>query len=117
MILQRIEPGPRFAQAVTAGDFVFLAGQVASDPSADVAGQTGQILAEIDRLLAAAGSGREYLVSVNIYLADIGDFAAMNTAWDRWVPKDAMPVRATVEARLAAPQYRVEIQAVAVKAT
>ena len=61
MILQRIEPGPRFAQAVTAGDFVFLAGQVASDPSADVAGQTGQILAEIDRLLAAAGSGREYL--------------------------------------------------------
>ena len=115
MILQRFESSHRMSQAVTAGDLVFLAGQVAADPSQPVDDQTRQILTQIDRLLEAAGSSRTRLVSVNIYLADIADFAAMNAVWDAWVPAAEAPARATVEAKLAAPQYRVEIQAIAAR--
>jgi enamine deaminase RidA (YjgF/YER057c/UK114 family) len=111
----RLEPGARLSQAVTAGDWVFLAGQVAPDPSQPVADQTRQVLAEVDRLLAAAGSGRSRIVSVTIYLADMADFGAMNSVWDSWVPPDAKPARATVEAKLATPAYRVEMQVVAVR--
>ncbi len=114
MKIQRIEPGVRMSQAVVANGFVFLAGQVASDTSQDVGGQTRQVLAEIDRLLAAAGSDKSKLVSANVYLPNIGDFAAMNAVWDKWVAKDALPARATLEAALAAPVYLVEIQVVAV---
>ena len=81
--------------------------------SADVAGQTRQILASIDRLLAAAGSDKTRMLSATIYLADIGTFAQMNSEWDAWVPRGHTPARATVEAKLAAPQYKVEIQVVA----
>jgi enamine deaminase RidA (YjgF/YER057c/UK114 family) len=115
MQLNRIESGARLSQAVVAGDWVFLAGQVAKDPTQPVGDQTRQILAEIDRLLAIAGSNRSHMVSVNIYLADMADFAAMNEAWDEWIPPGAKPARATVEARLATPAYRVEIQVVAVR--
>ena len=113
--IDRLEPGARLSQAVIAGDWIFLAGQVARDPSQPVADQTSQVLAEVDRLLAAAGSSRSRLVSVTIYLADMADFAAMNSVWDAWVPPDAKPARATVEAKLATPAYRVEVQAVAVR--
>lgn len=116
MHIKRIEPGTNLSQAVGAGDFIFLAGQVAPDPSRPVGDQTRQVLAEIDRLLDAMGSNRSHMLSVTIYLADIGDFAAMNTEWSRWIPADAKPARATVEAKLAAPQYRVEMQVTAVKA-
>ena len=115
MQINRIEPGANLSQAVTAGDFIFLAGQVAPDTSKPVADQTRQVLAEIDRLLAALGSDRSHMASVTIYLADIGDFAAMNTEWSRWIPADAKPARATVEAKLASPHYRVEMQVTAVK--
>jgi enamine deaminase RidA (YjgF/YER057c/UK114 family) len=101
------------SQAAVHGNTIYLAGQVAEDPSADVAGQTRQILASIDRLLAAAGSDKTRLLSATIYLADIGTFAQMNSAWDAWVPAGHTPARATVEARLAAPHYKVEIQAIA----
>jgi enamine deaminase RidA (YjgF/YER057c/UK114 family) len=114
MNIKRIEPGVRMSQAVVANGFVFLAGQVASDTSQDVAGQTRQVLAEIDRLLEMAGSDKSKLVSANVYLPNISDFAAMNGVWDKWVAKDALPARATVEAALAAPVYLVEIQVVAV---
>jgi enamine deaminase RidA (YjgF/YER057c/UK114 family) len=112
-MIKRIEVGPRMAQAVVHGNTVYLAGQVADDPSADVAGQTRQILASIDRLLAAAGSDKTRMLSATIYLADIATFAQMNSAWDAWVPRGHTPARATVEAKLAAPQYKVEIQVVA----
>jgi enamine deaminase RidA (YjgF/YER057c/UK114 family) len=101
------------SQAVVAGGLVFLAGQVAVDTSADVAGQTAQILGEIDRLLLAAGSDKRRILSANVYLADIKTFADMNRAWDAWVAADAKPARATIEAQLAAPEYRVEIQVTA----
>jgi len=95
------------------GNTIYLAGQVAEDPSADVTGQTRQILASIDRLLAAAGSDKTRILSATIYLADIDTFAQMNSAWDAWVPAGHTPARATVEARLAAPHYKVEIQVIA----
>lgn len=109
----RLESGKRMSQAVVANGFVFLAGQVAGDPSKDVEDQTRQILAEIDRLLGAAGADKQRILTATVYLADIGDFAAMNRAWDTWVVPEAKPARATVEAALAAPEYRVEIQVTA----
>jgi enamine deaminase RidA (YjgF/YER057c/UK114 family) len=112
-MIKRLETGPRMSQAVVHGNTVYLAGQVADDPSADVRGQTVQVLASIDRLLAAAGTDKTRIVSATIYLADIGTFAQMNAAWDAWVAQGHTPARATVEARLAAPQYKVEIQILA----
>lgn len=114
MNIQRFEVGPRMSQAVAANGFVFLAGQVADDTQADVAGQTRQILAKIDRLLAAAGSDKTRIVSATIWLADAGTFAEMNGVWDAWVPAGHTPARACVESRLAFPQYTVEIGVVAV---
>lgn len=112
-MIKRIETGPRMSQAVVHGDTVYLAGQVADDPTADVRGQTVQVLASIDRLLAAAGTDKTRILSATIYLADIGTFAQMNSAWDPWVPAGHTPARATVEARLAAPHYKVEVQVIA----
>ncbi|MEO8306840.1 MAG: RidA family protein [Pseudomonadota bacterium] len=113
MPIKRLEPGARMSQAVVANGFVFLAGQVAPDPKADVEGQTRQVLGEIDRLLADAGSGKERIVSATIYLADIATFAQMNKAWEAWVSPANKPARATVEAKLVTSEYRVEIQVVA----
>lgn len=113
MTIKRLESGPRMSQAVIANGFVFLAGQVATDPSADVENQTRQILGEIDRLVAAAGSSKDRILTATVYLSDIGSFGQMNRAWDSWVSKTAPPARATVEAKLAAPEYRVEIQVTA----
>lgn len=115
-MIRRIESGARMSQAVVANGFVFLAGQVADDTSVGVREQTNQVLASIDRLLAAVGSDKSRIVSANVYLSDIGTFAEMNAAWDAWVAKDAKPARATVEAKLAAPEYKVEIQVVAIAA-
>jgi enamine deaminase RidA (YjgF/YER057c/UK114 family) len=115
MSISRIESGKRMSQAVAYGNLVFLAGQVASDPSADVAGQTRQILGEIDRLLAAAGTDKTQILSTTIYLADIATFGDMNSVWDVWVPQGHLPARATVEAKLATPDYKVEIQVVAAR--
>jgi len=113
MLIKRIEPGARMSQAVVANGFVFLAGQVAGDTSADVEGQTRQVLAEIDRLLAAAGTRKDRLLSATIYLADVSTFAQMNKAWEAWVAAEGKPARATVEAKMVAPEYRVEIQVIA----
>lgn len=113
-MIKRVESGNRMSQAVVANGFVFLAGQVADDTSVGVREQTQQILASIDRLLAAVGTDKSKLVSANIYLSDIATFDEMNAAWDAWVAKGNAPARATVEAKLAAPEYKVEIQVVAV---
>jgi enamine deaminase RidA (YjgF/YER057c/UK114 family) len=114
--IKRLESSARMSQAVIANGFVFLAGQVATDTIADVQGQTAQVLAEIDRLLAAAGSNKELIVSATIYLADISTFADMNKSWEAWVHPVAKPARATLQALLVAPEYRVEIQVTALVA-
>ena len=108
MTIRRIEPGPRMSQAVVHGDTVYLAGQVGA-PGESVASQTRAVLAQIDRLLADAGTDKSRILSATIWLADIADFAEMNSVWDDWVDPANPPARATGESRLAAPEYRVEI--------
>jgi enamine deaminase RidA (YjgF/YER057c/UK114 family) len=114
-MIRRLHPGARMSQAVIHDHTVYLAGQVADDANEGVAGQTRQVLAAIDALLAEAGSDRTKILTATVYLADISTFAEMNSAWDAWVPKDHPPARATVEAKLAAPRYKVEIQVIAAK--
>jgi enamine deaminase RidA (YjgF/YER057c/UK114 family) len=101
--------------AVVHGDTVYLAGQVASDPSAGVKGQTEQILKKIDDLLQSAGTDKSKLLSATVYLADIRGFEEMNAAWDAWVVPGSTPGRATVEARLASPKFLVEIVVIAAR--
>ena len=115
MPIQRVHPGPRMSEMVIHNETVYLSGQIADDGSTDVESQTRDVLRQIDALLAEAGTDRSKLLTATIYLADIGTFAAMNQAWDAWVDPANAPARATVEARLAAPEYLVEIQVVAAR--
>lgn len=115
MSLVRIEPGQRFSAAVVHGDLVFLAGHVAHNPDAGVREQTREILESIDRHLAAAGTDKSKLISMQVWLADITHFDEMNAAWDAWVDPDNLPTRATVEAKLASHVYKVEIAGIAAK--
>ncbi len=112
--IRRLQAGPRMSQAVVHNGTVYLAGQVALDATdANAAGQTRAILARADALLAEAGTSRRRLLSATIWLADMADFAAINAVWDGWVPADAAPARATVQATLATPAFKVEIAFVA----
>jgi len=117
MNVTRIHAGPRMSQAVVHGDTIYLAGQVADQAKGkDVGEQTKDILATIERLLAEAGSDKTKILSATIYLADISTFAEMNAVWDAWVAAGQPPARATVEAKLAAPDFKVEIACIAAKA-
>ncbi len=115
MTITRLEAGKRISGAVVHGDTVYLAGQVAGDPSAGVKGQTEQILKKIDALLAQAGTDKSKLLSATVWLANMGSYDEMNEAWDAWLDRANPPARATVEARLAAPKYLVEIAAIAAR--
>ena len=112
MNIERIGVGPRMSQAVKTGSLVFLAGQVA-DVKGSVTEQTESILSKIDAVLAKAGSDKTRIISVNIWLSDIATFSQMNAVWDKWVPAGHTPARATVEAKLASAEYKVEIAVVA----
>jgi enamine deaminase RidA (YjgF/YER057c/UK114 family) len=113
--IQRLHVGKRLSDMVIhrAASTIYLAGQVADDTSADITGQTRQVLAAIDKLLAEAGSDKSKLLSATIFLPDLANFAAMNAVWETWVVAGQTPARATVEAKLANPAYLVEIQAIA----
>ncbi|GAA4404066.1 RidA family protein [Quisquiliibacterium transsilvanicum] len=113
MTITRLHVGPRMSEATIHNGVVYLAGQVAGDPSQDAAGQTRQVLAAIDGLLAEAGSDKTRILQATIFLKSIGDFRAMNSVWDTWVPAGQTPARATVEAGLARPEYLVEIKVIA----
>lgn len=115
MSIQRIETGPRMSQAVVHQKTIYLAGQVAyPDAGPSIFTQTQQVLASIDRLLAAAGSDKSRILSATIWLTDMDTFADMNRAWEAWVVPGATPARATVlSARLAGPEYGVEIGVIA----
>lgn len=108
-MIQRIDAGQRMSEASIHNGIVYLAGQVAEDASAGIEEQTRQVLAAIDDLLARAGSNKARILRAQIFLADINDFAGMNAAWDAWVPAGHAPARATVEAKLAKPAWKVEI--------
>lgn len=116
MTIERKEVGPRMSQIVVHGNTVYLAGVVARENTGkSVADQTKEILATIDSYLAQAGTDKTKILSANIWLADIGTFAEMNSVWDAWVPQGHTPARATVEAKLATPAHKVEIMVVAAK--
>ena len=112
-MIDRLAEEARLSGAVVHAGTVYLAGQVADDPGLDAGGQTADILRQIDALLERAGTSKRYLLSVQIFLADMGDFAAMNRAWDAWLDPGHKPARATVQAALADPAWRVEITGVA----
>lgn len=108
-MIERIEAGPRMSEASIHNGVIYLAGQVPADATTGIEDQTRQVLAEIDALLAQAGSDKTRILRAQIFLADVGDFAGMNRAWDAWVVPGQAPSRATVEARLADPAWKVEI--------
>ena len=115
MSIQRLEPGKRLSQASVHGGLVYTAGIVADEPVPDAKQQTEQILAQIDRLLAAAGTDKSRILTATIWLSDIRYYGPMNEAWDSWVAPGNAPSRACVEAKLAAPPYWVEIRVVAAR--
>jgi enamine deaminase RidA (YjgF/YER057c/UK114 family) len=111
--IQRIDPGPRMSEASVYGDRIYCSGMIPEDTNLDVTGQVKQALAEIDSLLARGGSDKTKILAATIWLADIGDFAAMNAVWDAWVVPGRTPARATVEAKMNDPKMKVEIMVVA----
>lgn len=113
MTVIRHKIGPRMTQAVRAGDCVFLAGQIPDDRTADIIGQTTETLGKIDALLAEMGGTKSDLVSAQVWLSDMNDFAGMNIAWEAWVDPENPPARATAGVALASPDVRVEIIAIA----
>ncbi|MFN5456414.1 RidA family protein [Bradyrhizobium sp.] len=116
MSIQRFETGPRMSQVVVHGNTVYLAGGGAQKTAGErVTQPTEEILSIIDGPLAKAGTDKSKLLSATIYLTDIKTFGEMNAVWDGWVSAGNTPARATVEAKLAAPQYTVEIMVIAAK--
>jgi len=113
--IQYLESSHRYSKAVIHGDTVYLAGQVAEDPSAPVASQMAQILAQIDALLARCGTDKSRLLSATVLLKDMRDLEAINPLWDAWVVPGRPPARTPMEARLAAPGYLVEVQVTAAR--
>jgi len=107
--MQRLHVATRYSEAAIYQGVVYLAGQVPEDASADITGQTEQVLGLIDQLLAQAGSDKTQLLMVTIYLADMADYAAMNQVWDAWVVAGHAPPRACVQAALADPAWKIEI--------
>jgi enamine deaminase RidA (YjgF/YER057c/UK114 family) len=113
MAVKRFQVGKRMSEAVVCNGIAFLAGQVAEDATQDITGQTKQVLAAIDELLAEVGSDKSRILSANIFLSDMADFGAMNAVWDTWVSPGNTPARATVEAQLAQAKWKIEIVATA----
>ena len=113
MTIKRMNVGKRLSEIVVHGNTVYLAGEVPDDGKADITVQTEQVLAKIDKILKQAGSDKSKLLSAQIFLPDMGDFAGMNVAWEKWVIAGQTPARATIEAKLANPAYKVEIMCIA----
>lgn len=111
--IQRLLPGARLSEAVVFNGMAFLAGQVPEDTSRDAEGQTAEVLSLIDNVLAQLGTDKTRILDTTIFLADLADYEAMNRAWDAWVPAGHSPARATVEAKLANPAWKVEIKIIA----
>lgn len=108
-MVQRIDVGARLSEAAIHNGTVYLAGQIPEDATQDITGQTRQVLAAIDTLLAKAGTDKSRLLMVQIFLADLQDFAGMNAVWDAWVVPGHTPPRATVQAQLGNPEWKLEI--------
>jgi enamine deaminase RidA (YjgF/YER057c/UK114 family) len=107
--IQRFDTGPRMSEMTVHNGVAYLAGQVAEDATQDIRGQTRQVLAAIDALLARAGTDKSKVLRAQIFLPDLNDFAAMNAIWEAWVVPGHPPARATVQAALAKPTWKIEI--------
>ena len=114
--ITRFHVGPRLSETAVHNGTIYLAGQVPDDTTQDIRGQTAQVLAMVDRLLAEAGSDKSRILSTQIFLADIGDITAMNEVWDAWIPAGNTPPRATVQAKMANAAYKIEIVVTAAQA-
>ncbi|MBA3930326.1 enamine deaminase RidA (YjgF/YER057c/UK114 family) [Pseudoxanthomonas japonensis] len=108
-MIQRFDVGARLSEMAIHNGVVYLAGQIAEDATQGIAGQTQQVLGEIDALLARAGTDKSKILRAEIYIKDLQDFEAMNRVWDAWVPEGNAPPRATVQANLARPAWLIEI--------
>ena len=108
-MVQRFDVGTRLSEMAVHNGVAYLAGQVPADGSLDIAGQTQQVLAAIDALLARAGTDKRKLLRVEIFLKDLADFGGMNAVWEAWLPAGHAPPRATVRAEMAKPEWRVEM--------
>ena len=108
-MIQRFEVGKRLSEMAIHNGTVYLAGQIADDTSANIQGQTRQVLDAIDALLAQAGSDKSRILHAQIFLPNLGDFAAMNEVWEAWVVPGHTPTRATVQAALANPKWKIEV--------
>jgi enamine deaminase RidA (YjgF/YER057c/UK114 family) len=108
-MVQRFDVGVRLSEMAVHNGVAYLAGQVAADGSQEITGQTTQVLAQIDALLARAGTDKSRILMCQIFIADLADFPGMNAVWEKWVSAGNSPPRATVEAKLAQPQWRVEM--------
>jgi enamine deaminase RidA (YjgF/YER057c/UK114 family) len=111
--ITRYQPGKRMSQAVAHGNTLYVAGQVATDYNGSIEKQTSEVLEAIDRLLAEAGTSKSKVLSCQVILNNIADFAAMNSVYDTWIDPANPPARACIEARLAHPSLKVEIIAIA----
>ena len=109
MTIARFDVGARMSEMAVHNGVIYLAGQVPEDASQDIAGQTAQVLATIDALLARAGSDKSKILRAQIFIADLAEFPGLNAVWDAWVVPGHTPPRATVEAKLAKPAWKVEI--------
>ena len=107
--LRRFHVGDRLSEMTIFNGTVYLAGQVASDSSQDIRGQTAQVLAAIDKLLLEAGTDRAHILMCQIYIKDLAEFPAMNEVWEDWLPPGDAPPRATIQAHLAKPDWKVEM--------
>jgi enamine deaminase RidA (YjgF/YER057c/UK114 family) len=112
-MVQRFDVGARLSEMAIHNGVVYLAGQIPEDPNLDIEGQTLQVLQAIDRLLERAGTDKRKLLMVQIFLVDLKDFEGMNRVWDSWVVPGHTPPRATVQANLASPKWRLEVVATA----
>lgn len=107
--IQRFDVGARISEMAVYNGVAYLAGQVPEDASQDIGGQTAQVLAAIDKLLARAGTDKTKILMAQVFIKDLAEFPGLNAAWDAWVPAGHTPPRATVEAHLARPEWKVEI--------
>ncbi|MEO5733659.1 MAG: RidA family protein [Rubrivivax sp.] len=108
-MVQRFDVGHRLSEMAVHNGVAYLAGQVPDDATQDMSGQVRQVLAAVDALLARVGSSKARILMCQIYIADLADFPALNAVWDDWVAEGQAPPRATVQAALARPDWKVEM--------
>ncbi|HHX2530967.1 RidA family protein [Neisseria sp. P0001.S005] len=115
MDIRYLDASKRYSEAVVANGLVFLSGMVPENPEADAKAQTENVLTQIDSWLAQCQSDKAHILEATIYLPDMSDYAAMNEAWDAWTAPERAPARACVEAKLASPDWKVEIKITALQ--